>query len=187
MEEHNEEDSVSIVKSVVKNEDIEVEARELTATPLKRYVTMVVDNGCANKWICNYGCKSEPYTGTYSRIRAHLIGLLPGQKSQRVALCSKVSKEEREKLKKKEDEAKRVFGGCTCGAPISGVPVVSQGHRTTTNVSMDKGKNFSDKYKVSSKDEANGSVACFFYGCGIPINIAKSPFWVDMVHTIKYQ
>ncbi|KAH7836938.1 hypothetical protein Vadar_007617 [Vaccinium darrowii] len=47
MDEQNEEDSVSVV-NVVKNAEIEVETRELTATPLKRYV-MVVDSG-ANKW-----------------------------------------------------------------------------------------------------------------------------------------
>ncbi|GFZ17828.1 hypothetical protein Acr_26g0010980 [Actinidia rufa] len=50
MDDHNQEDSVSVVNSTVKNEDVEVETRELTATPLKRYVTMV-DNGIANKHI----------------------------------------------------------------------------------------------------------------------------------------
>ncbi|PSR89905.1 50S ribosomal protein [Actinidia chinensis var. chinensis] len=183
MDDHNQEDSVSVVNSIVKNEDVEVETRELTATPLKRYVTMV-DNGIANKWICNFGCKSEPYTGTYSRIRAHIIGLLPGQKSQGVALCTKVSKEEREKMKKEEDEAKRVFGGCTRRTSVSGVPAVSQAYRTP-KVSLDKGKDVSDKQILSSKEEADGSVARFFYGCGIPINVAKSPFWVDMVRAIN--
>lgn len=182
MDEQNEEDSVSVV-NVVKNEEIEVETRELTATPLKRYV-MVVDSG-ANKWVCNFRCKSEPYTGTYSRIRAHFIGLLPGQKSQGVALCSKVSKEEREKMKKEEDEAKRVFGGCTRKTTISGVPVGSQAYRTTSSACLDKGKDVSDKYIVSCKGEVDGSVARFFYGCGIPINVAKSPFWVDMVRAIN--
>lgn len=177
MEEQNEGDSISVVK----NEDNEDEGRELTSTPLKRYVTIVAKDG--NKWVCNYGCKAEPYTGTYSRIRAHLIGLLPGQKSQGVALCSKVTKQEREKMKKEEDEAKRIFGGCLRKTPVSGSPVVPQTGKTS--VFLDKAKDVSDMHKIVSKEEADEAVARFFYGNGIPLNIAKSPFWADMVRAIN--
>lgn len=183
MDENKEGGSASATNSTVKDEDIEVEARELTATPLRRYVTML-DNGSSNKWICNFRCKPEPYTGTYSRVRAHLIGLLPGQKSQGIAICPKVSREDREKMKSEHDEAKRVFGGCTRKTPISSaIPVAS--HVPMASMSMDEGRDGSYRLKVSSKDEVDGSVARFFYGCGIPINIAKSPFWVDMVRYIN--
>ncbi|KAF9625710.1 hypothetical protein IFM89_026290 [Coptis chinensis] len=92
MDEHERIELISTENHFVVSDDIgNAAAGELTATPLKRYVTFLGNrkDGSASKWICNFGCKKEPYTGTYSRIRAHLIGLLPGQKAQGVALCSK--------------------------------------------------------------------------------------------------
>ncbi|KAJ8635597.1 hypothetical protein MRB53_009864 [Persea americana] len=123
----NEEEEVQITENPLNQRDsIEDENTDLTATLLKRYVTIVGDgkDGSACKWICNFGCKVDPYTGTYSRIRAHLIGLLPGQKSQGVAICSKISKDERKKLKKEEEEAKKRFGGGTRKRPIPTIPIV---------------------------------------------------------------
>ncbi|KAL3849608.1 hypothetical protein ACJIZ3_011490 [Penstemon smallii] len=184
MEEHNEENSISAVNSPVKVEEIEDDTRELTATPLKKYITIVSKDG--NKWTCNFGCKVEPYTGTYSRVRAHFIGLLPGQRAQGVALCSKVTKEERDKMKKEEDEAKRLFGGCTRKSPISLNSAFPQACKATTSVAINKGKDILDMNRMISKDDVDGAVARFFYGNGIPLNVAKSPFWVDMVRAINH-
>lgn len=71
-----------------------------------------------------------------------------------------------------------------CSSWVPGI-VGSQAYRTTSSACLEKGKDVSDKYIVSCKGEVDGSVARFFYGCGIPINVAKSPFWVDMVRAIN--
>ncbi|CAL5376824.1 unnamed protein product [Camellia sinensis] len=72
-------------QEVVEDEDVE----EPTGTPLWKYVTKISDEspnskggGGSAKFICNFGCKLEAYTDSYSRVRAHLIGKLPGQRAQ---------------------------------------------------------------------------------------------------------
>lgn len=67
----NEEEEVQITKNPLHQRDsIKNENTDLTATPLKRYITIVGDgkNGSACKWICNFGCKVDPYTGIYSPV-----------------------------------------------------------------------------------------------------------------------
>ena len=77
----------SIEKEATKVDEVE----EPTATPLWKYFTKIANEasgsgskggGGSGKFICNFGCRTEPYTGLYSRVRAHLIGTLPGQESQ---------------------------------------------------------------------------------------------------------
>ncbi|CAK9133834.1 unnamed protein product [Ilex paraguariensis] len=92
---------------------------DLSATPLKTYVAMV---GSKRD---NFGCKLEPYIGTYSRIRAHLMGLLPGQRKKRVVLCPMVSKDEREKMKEEEEEVKRLFGNNSRKSSLPSLPYCS--------------------------------------------------------------
>ncbi|XP_042490785.1 uncharacterized protein LOC122070656 [Macadamia integrifolia] len=186
MDEHEEADS-SAENPPIGNEEIEDEHAELTATPLKKYVTFVVDRkeGNSCKWTCNFGCRSEPYTGTYSRVRAHLIGLLPGQKSQGIIICPKVKKEEREKMKAEEDEAKRVFGSSSRRVPVSSSPIGLTTWKTSTSIVVERGRNALDASKTSSADDVDGVIARFFYGNGIPFDVAKSPFWGDMVKAIN--
>ncbi|KAJ4971552.1 hypothetical protein NE237_004651 [Protea cynaroides] len=186
MDENEEADSSAEILPIG-NEEIKDEHAELTATPLKKYVTFVMDRkeGNSCKWICNFGCRSEPYTGTYSRVRAHLIGLLPGQKSQGIVICAKVKKEEREKMKAEEDEAKQVFGSSSRRVPVPSTPIVFPTWKTSTSVVVERGRNALDVSKTSSTDEVDGVIARFFYGNGIPFDVAKSPVWVDMVKAIN--
>ncbi|XP_059628538.1 uncharacterized protein LOC132271233 [Cornus florida] len=156
---------------------------DITSTPLRRYVTMVGTKK-DNKWICNFGCKSEPYTGTYSRVRAHLIGLFPGQKKQGVAICSKVKKDEREKMKKEELAAKSLYGSNSRKPPLSSLPIVPPSS-TANSVGELGTQNIGNLFKLSSRDETDSIVARYYYSCGISFNVARSPLWTDAVRAIN--
>ncbi|KAF9600076.1 hypothetical protein IFM89_002549 [Coptis chinensis] len=182
MDEHERIELISTENHFVVSDDIgNAAAGELTATPLKRYVTFLGNrkDGSASKWICNFGCKKEPYKGTYSRIRAHLIGLLSGQKVQGVALCSKVNKEEREKMKIEEAEAKRVFRGGS-RLPITVVPTILPLGKFNTTMKMEN-QSVMCIIEANSQNglDVDAVIATFFYANGIPINLAQSPFWYD--------
>ena len=86
-----------------------------TATPLWRYVTKVTGEkkagGGSAKFVCNFNCQDKAFTGSYSRVRAHLIGVKPGEKKQGIGLCSKLSKEMRDLLKQEEEDAQILFAG----------------------------------------------------------------------------
>ncbi|KAF9593373.1 hypothetical protein IFM89_022072 [Coptis chinensis] len=124
---------------------------EFSSTPLKKYVKFLeVRKGGACKWICNFKCKKDPYTGTYSRIRAHLIGLLPGQKAQGVVLCSKVSKEERDKMKREEEEANKVHGGSK-KHPILVTPIVPPVGNTSSSIL--------GLFKVNARNDVTAMIA----------------------------
>lgn len=94
----------------------EDDIEEPSATPLWKYVTKVTGEGSSKggggsaKFTCNIGCQTKPYTGSYSRVRAHLIGVPTGQKKKGVQRCPVLSKEEVELLKEEESNAQRLFG-----------------------------------------------------------------------------
>ncbi|KAL3820011.1 hypothetical protein ACJIZ3_005916 [Penstemon smallii] len=92
----------------LEEENTDTHDDQLTATPLKKYVTMISPKK-DNKWICNFGCKAEPYTGSYTHIRVHFLGRAPGQRALGIAECSKVTKDDKEKMRKEEHEAQKVF------------------------------------------------------------------------------
>ncbi|GFZ12569.1 hypothetical protein Acr_23g0009540 [Actinidia rufa] len=92
-----------------------------TATPLWRYVTKVIGEtnkskgggpgGGSGKFICNFGCQTKLFIGSYSRVSAHMIGLEPGERAKSINLCPMLSEQERGMLKKEEMDARRIFGG----------------------------------------------------------------------------
>lgn len=152
-----------------------------SSTPLKKYVTFVGDKK-DGKWTCTFQCKKEPYTGSYSRIRAHLIGLLPGQKSQGVALCSKLTKQERQNLKKEEEEARKLFGSAR-KTPIQGMPVVPPLGKSTS--SFASGSRLVSMFNTGSRSDVDSIIARCFYANGVPFNLARSPFWYDMIRAVN--
>ncbi|OVA14104.1 dTDP-4-dehydrorhamnose reductase [Macleaya cordata] len=120
---------------------------EKTATPLKRYVTFITNRKDGNA----------------------------RQKSQGVQLCPKVTKEERERMKKEEDEAVQIFGARN-KAPPSIIPTIPP--KTST---MAGKKSVVDMFKKVARNDVDSVIASFFYTNGISFNVARSPFWVDMV------
>ena len=96
----------------------EDEIERPTATPLWRYVTKVTGEtskskggGGSGKFICNFGCQTKPFTRSYSRVRAHLIGLEPNERAKGINLCHVLSEQEKGMLKKEEMDARMIFGG----------------------------------------------------------------------------
>ncbi|CAL1355405.1 unnamed protein product [Linum trigynum] len=148
---------------------------QLTATPLRKYVVMVGEKK-NNKWICSFGCRGDPYTGTYSRIRAHFLGRIPGMKAGGIAVCSKVTKSELEKMKQEEDGAKRVFTRKVSCPAVQILPPTSK-----IGVMKNDTKIISDMFDLVSRHDIDGLIGRFFYGCGIPFNVARSPFFYEMV------
>ncbi|GAB2265411.1 hypothetical protein Dimus_037818 [Dionaea muscipula] len=97
------------------SEDEDQEIELPSATPLWKYVTKVPGEkkggGGSTKFVCNFECQDKHFTGSYSRIRAHLIGVKPGEKKQGINLCPKVNKDMRDLLKEEEEDAQRIFCG----------------------------------------------------------------------------
>ncbi|KAK3003766.1 hypothetical protein RJ639_019604 [Escallonia herrerae] len=99
----------------------EDENEEPSATPLWKYVTKIYvessakGGGGSNKFVCNFGCRSEPCSGSYIRVRYHLIGTIPGtgglKKNTGINMCSKITRSEREALVQEEVAANQLFGG----------------------------------------------------------------------------
>ncbi|KAK3014284.1 hypothetical protein RJ639_009691 [Escallonia herrerae] len=86
----------------------EDENEEPSATPLWKYVTKIYvessvkGGGGSNKFVCNFGCRSEPYSGSYTRVWYHLIGTMPGtgglKKKTRINMCSKITRNDIDKM-----------------------------------------------------------------------------------------
>ncbi|KAL7191359.1 hypothetical protein ACSBR2_023436 [Camellia fascicularis] len=85
------------------------------------------------KFICNFGCKTVAYTGSYSQVRQHLIGKLLGQRYQGIGVCPKLSQAEKELLKEEELAAQRIFGG-NCKAIFINGHDVSSIEKTGANI-----------------------------------------------------
>ncbi|KAI8561094.1 hypothetical protein RHMOL_Rhmol04G0310100 [Rhododendron molle] len=175
-------------ESEILEDDDDVE--EPTATPLWKYVTKISGQTSSkggsggSKFICNFGCKLEPYTGSYSRVRAHLIGILPGQKAQGVQLCPMITKTEREMLKQEEIDATRIFGGNAKARKLSSIPpALSSGNQSKSPSPV---KFILDEmFNISSKEDVDQRIARCLYGNGVPFNVVRSPLWADMVAAIN--
>ncbi|KAF9599407.1 hypothetical protein IFM89_036987 [Coptis chinensis] len=96
--------------------------------------------------------------------KAHLIGLLPVSKAQGVVLCSKVSKEERDKMKREEEEANKVHGGSK-KHPILVTPIVPPIGNTSSSIL--------GLFKVNARNDVTAMIGSFFYANGIPFNVAS--------------
>lgn len=152
---------------------------EYKTTPLKKYVT-VVGNKKDGKWVCTFGCKEDPYTGSYNRIRAHLLGIKPGEKSQGIVKCNKVSVEERRSMQQEEEDARELYGGPIRKRSKPDAPTVPTGNKYDGGSHSVKGM-----FNMATREDTDTKVARFFYGCGISFNVARSPLWIDAVKAIN--
>ncbi|KAL7241614.1 hypothetical protein ACSBR1_014250 [Camellia fascicularis] len=105
------------------------------------------------KFICNFGCKIEAYTGSYSRVRQHLIGKLPGQRYQGIGVCPKLSQAKKELLKEEELAAQRIFGG-NCKSRKIPMPSKTQQPSQTTGKSSVK-DSIDKMFQTSSREEVD--------------------------------
>ncbi|KAL5713826.1 hypothetical protein ACHQM5_015869 [Ranunculus cassubicifolius] len=112
--------------------------------------------------------------------RAHLIGLLPGQRAQGISLCPKVKKEEREKMKKEELDAQKI-GASAKKTSISIIPTITQ----SSSSSVTGKRSIAGMFDTSSRSDVDAVIARCFYANGLPFNLARSPFFYDMIRIVN--
>jgi hypothetical protein len=95
-------------------DDNEVDSGKASLTPLWRYVTKLEEGrgGGTTKFLCPHGCRpGKPYSGSYTRVRRHLCGVLDNDDNRGsigIAICPKITQEERENYIKIEEAAQRM-------------------------------------------------------------------------------
>ena len=172
----------------------EDEIERPTATPLWRYVTKVTGEtskskggGGSGKFICNFGCQTKSFTGSYSRVRAHLIGLEPGERAKGINLCHVLSEQEKGMLKKEEMDARRIFGG---NAKVKKLPnstpigLLQVPKKNATGSPSIKGV-IEDMFHIGHREDVDQKIARCIYGNGIAFNVVRSPLWADMITAIN--
>ncbi|KAK3039759.1 hypothetical protein RJ639_027416 [Escallonia herrerae] len=164
----------------------EDENEEPSATPLWKYVTKIYvessakDGGGSNKFVCNFGCRSEPYSGSYIRVRYHLIGTMPGtgglKKKTGINMCSKITRSERKALVQEEVAASQLFGGNSKARKLPAGKSAVPPHP----------RNDIDKmFRINHREDVDQQIARCMYGNGIPFNVVRSPLWHDMISAIR--
>jgi hypothetical protein len=93
-------------------DDNEVDSGKAALTPLWRYVTKLEEGrgGGTTKFLCPHGCRpGKPYSGSYTRVRRHLCGILNNDDNRGsigISICPRITQEQRENYIK-------IGGGCT--------------------------------------------------------------------------
>jgi hypothetical protein len=92
------------------------EGGKASLTPLWRFVTKLEGGrgGGTTKFVCQHDChQGKPYTGSYTRVRRHLCGVMESDDNKGaigISIFPKISKEERQKYIKIEEVAQRKYG-----------------------------------------------------------------------------
>jgi hypothetical protein len=147
--------------------------------------------GGTTKFICPH-CHTT-YIGSYTRLRKHLYGIIPWDegKAIRVKTYEHVSVKHRNKYKEEEatqnkskksrvesksqtSSSQRMFNGRSPSPHASGFSPMHLEHRTISDF-LDQG----------CRDDVDAKLFRFFYACGIPFNVLRSPYWHEMVQPIN--
>jgi len=174
-------------------DDEEVGSGKEALTPLWKYVTKVQDGrgGGTAKWICPHGCRPKPYTGSYTRVRRHLCGVLDSDEKKGglgVKVCTKMTQTEKENYIKIEEAAIRLSKRqkLQADAPSPYSASSSVGGRSSPSGSGSGSKRtLEDLFDVTGREEVDAKVARFLYACGVPFNVLRSPYWHAMVKAIN--
>ncbi|KAJ1426311.1 Ribonuclease H-like superfamily [Sesbania bispinosa] len=147
---------------------------EVSSTnPLWAYVTMLQnkkEGGGNASWHCNY-CNII-YKGSYFRVKSHLLK----EKGHEIAICSQVSNDCLEEMKKIEKEAMEK------SKPVH-VPLPSG--TTSFNPSLDGGKRrraetpIGRAFNNEARDHLSCEIARLFYSAGLPFNLARNPYFIS--------
>jgi hypothetical protein len=95
-------------------DDNEVDSGKASLTPLWRYVTKLEEGrgGGTTKFLCPHGCRpGKPYSGSYTRVRRHLCEVLNNDDNRGsigIAICPKITQEQRQNYIKIEEAAQRM-------------------------------------------------------------------------------
>ncbi|CAL5424072.1 unnamed protein product [Camellia sinensis] len=118
------------------------------------------------KWKCNH-CNRR-YNGSYSRVRAHLLGFTGvGVKS-----CPAIDRSMREAFQTLEEErvARKKKRSSGNGKPGKRIQIPQQ--------------NLTSVLKAATKEDVDDIVARFFYADGLNLNIVNSPYFHEMAKAI---
>ncbi|GJX72443.1 hAT dimerization domain, ribonuclease H-like domain protein [Tanacetum coccineum] len=138
--------------------------------PLWEYVTKLEKQGAAGgvwKFQCNL-C-SETRQGSYSRVRAHLLGI----KGSGIAICKSPTAGDRQKMKqleeayeekKAESNAKEVALPCEAGVGFK--------KRKGSSTPIERA------FGVEIRDQLDQEIARMFYTGGLPFNLARNPHYL---------
>ncbi|KAJ1381854.1 Zinc finger, BED-type [Sesbania bispinosa] len=147
---------------------------EVSSTnPLWAYVTMLQnkkEGGGNASWRCNY-CNII-YKGSYFRVKSHLLK----EKGHGIAICSQVSNDCLEEMKKIEREAMEK------SKPVH-VPLPTG--TTSFNPSLDGGKRrraetpIGRAFNNEARDHLSCEIARLFYSAGLPFNLARNPYFIS--------
>ncbi|KAK3010542.1 hypothetical protein RJ639_011445 [Escallonia herrerae] len=130
--------------------------------------------------ISRFDENEKPYSGSYTRVRYHLIGTIPGtvglKKKTGINMCSKITRSEREALVQEEVATNQLFGGNSKARKLPGGKSIVPPHP----------RNDIDKmFRINHKEDVGQQIARCMYGNGIPFNVVRSPLWHDMIFAIR--
>jgi hypothetical protein len=159
-------------------DDNEVDSGKASLTPLWRYVTKLEEGrgGGTAKFLCPHGCRpGKPYTGSYTRVRRHLCGVLDNDDNRRsigIAIFPKITQEQRENYIKIEEAAQRMNTKKQKVQPDASSPVSSSsvGGRYSPSGSGSRSgskRTIEDFLDITGKEEVDAKVARFLYACGV--------------------
>ncbi|MCO5579573.1 hypothetical protein L7F22_033430 [Adiantum nelumboides] len=139
-----------------------------TPEPLWKYVieNETFAKGGSKKWSCSF-CK-DSHTCSYPRVRAHLLGI----KGLGVAVCCKVTAEDRANMTREDHES-------ATKKQKANPSHVRAANKLSTQPSVE------GMFKYTSRESVYEAVARCFYDCGMPFVIARSPYFHDMVNAVS--
>ncbi|XP_076917999.1 uncharacterized protein LOC143578244 [Bidens hawaiensis] len=134
--------------------------------PLWEFVTKIEKHGTGGTWkfTCNF-C-GEQRQGSYSRVKAHLLGI----KGVGIAICKKATMVDKIKMRKLEDsyeEKKDASKAKEVGLPCEATLGLKK--RITISNPMIRA------YGVEIRDQLDEEIARMFYTGGLPFNLARNP------------
>jgi hypothetical protein len=175
-------------------DDNEVDSGKASLTPLWRYVTKLEEGrgGGTTKFLCPHGCRpGKPYSGSYTRVRRHLCGVLDSDDNRGsigIAIFPKITQEERENYIKIEEVAQRMNTKKQKVQPDASSPFSSSslgGRSSPSGSGSGSKRTIEDFLDITGREEVDAKVARFLYACGVPFNVLRSPYWHSMVKAIN--
>lgn len=120
---------------------------------------------------CIY-CDKEFNAGPF-RIRAHLLGTRIG-----VAPCQKVFPEAVTELREEDERKKALEGAKAKKRKLNAIGGSSTEGRTGQQTTI------RSAFSGQDKEGTHAAISRFFYSCGISFNVAKSPYFADMIKSV---
>jgi hypothetical protein len=167
-------------------DDNEVDSGKASLTPLWRYVTRLEGRGGGTtKFLCPHDCRpGKPYSGSYTRVRKHLCGVLDSDDNRGsigIAICPKITQEQRENYIKIEEVAQRMNTKkqkvqADASSPFSSSSVGGRSSPNGSGSGSGSKRTIEDFLDITGREEVDAKVARFLYACGVPFNVLCSPY-----------